>query len=199
MFKHHGRISYNAHPATPLVVGDFEVMKQWAGHEDGDLEGPYDVAGVEVVGFAADDLAAPNVYTDASSIVMLVEAGSYSAERDIPVEEVQAVLAATNAVHERFQLEVTSGALVISVQYNATPELGAKTAHLSTLTYYPGVPVLPATPPAEVCRLHTDQATLLRESMIIPMANGSYELRLGHVDGFERFDIERRASVRSSS
>lgn len=80
---------------------------------------------------------------------------------------------------------------MISVQYNATPEVGSDTTHLSDLAFYEGAPMLPKSVPSKVSRLVTDADQLRKESMIIPVSPGTYRFVSESVGSYERFDLRK--------
>lgn len=58
MHTHLGRVENLAHHSSPVVIGDFELMKQWHGDIDGEAEGVMELDGRVIFGFTAMELGA---------------------------------------------------------------------------------------------------------------------------------------------
>ena len=84
---HRGRVAYNAHPATPLVLGDFETMKSWPGSADGE-EGLVQLPSGTVLCFETEELTAPDVYTEGGRIGLLAKKGAYGRQGDMSLEQI---------------------------------------------------------------------------------------------------------------
>lgn len=185
MTSYIGKVYYKAHSATPIVIGDFEVMKHWPGATDGEAEGELEVGDHTAIGFTGAELASPHLFTTARGATLLIPPRSYGRSVAAPAGEALAKLLDADAdeTFEEHALDVPSGALVITVAYNATPEEGAATDHLDDACFYKGVPLLPRTAPSE--------AVYLTELAIVPVAAGRYTVRIGKVDGYERCELVR--------
>jgi hypothetical protein len=192
-YRHVGRVLYNPHPSTPLVVGDFEVMKGWEGDPDGNADGEIidvgtgkvltvDLHNTEVDLFASDD----------GQLVLMNEPektkGLLSRHS---IEALQKPLnAAFTKTHGDWNLAIPSGALVINVMYNATPEEGAPTDHLDETVWYAELPRLPKTPPTTI--VNTFDVLDHRGLAIVPVRPGTYSFVQGEVpEGFYRMVIRR--------
>ena len=67
-----GNVYYNAHPASPLVIGDFQIMKGWKGNDDNEV---IDIGTGKV--FVCDlDLVAPEVFVKGNEVVLMTEMDS---------------------------------------------------------------------------------------------------------------------------
>jgi hypothetical protein len=181
--QHIGKLYYRAHSATPIVIGDFEAMKSWGGDPDGEAEGSMTVGGAEAFGFSAQDLASPEVYTHGTSVVLLVKIGSYGRTVEPPAGE-----ALRSLVEQPFddeweseEIAAPSGALVLTLAYNATPAHDADTSDLDELCFYAGVPRMPAEIPTE--------PLYLTELIVLPVAAGTYSIQTGRVGEWERAAI----------
>lgn len=179
MTRYIGKVSYRAHSATPIVMGDLEVMKRWPGAPEGEVEGELELGDDSVLGFAGSDLAAPHVFARERGVALLIPPRSYGRKVEAPEgDALQRLLdAPLERVFERYTLAVRSGALVITVAYNATPEEGAPTSHLNALCFHQKVPRLPRARPAE--------AVYATELALIPVPAGSYAVEMGSLDGYD--------------
>lgn len=185
MFSLVGKLYYRAHPATPIVLGDFAAMKRWRGAPDGEVEGEISLGDETAVGFASMDLASPYVYASETGAVLLVPPTSYGRKVDPPSGEAldRLLTAASDEVFEQYELIVSSGAVALTIAYNATPEEGADTSDLDELCFHDAVPRLPAQRPSA--------PLYLRELVVLPLRNGAYAFECGRVGGFERFRLAR--------
>lgn len=179
-----GLLSYNAHAATPTVIGDFEQMKAWPGDPDGEAEGVLEVGEGQAFGFTAFDLASPYVFVeDSGRVTLLVEEGSYGRTVDAPTGEPLKRLLddPCEADGDEAELECASGALVVTVAYNATPEVGADTSGLDEACFHDDVPRLPKAAP----QTHT----YLEECAILRVPEGTYRVETGGLRGYERCQL----------
>lgn len=187
---HAARVSYAAHHVTPLVIGDFEVMKRWRGLPEGlDEVGLVDLAGGRVLVTELDQRA-PEVYVDSAEqgrdIILVASARSQLSVRDqFTEEEIQRSLTSDWArTFGSWSLEVTSAALVIAVALNATPPENADPSELEqldSLCFHEGTPRLPARAPTTIL----DR----RELLVLPVSNGTYQVTDGEVGGLLRCTI----------
>lgn len=129
--RHVGWVYYRAHHASPLVVGDLDVMKDWKGDDGGDFAQIKLPKGKVVT--CDLDLQAPNVFLSAAGDeVVLIAAGRGSRslldenEEEPLLEEIARPLKKGST---SLPLTIRSGALVVSIAYNATPAKGAPTKH----------------------------------------------------------------------
>lgn len=168
-----------------MVLGDFAAMKRWRGAPDGDVEGEVALGDARGVGFASLDLASPYVYASETGAVLLVPPASYGRKVEPPGGEAldRALLAPSDAVFEQYELSVTSGAIAITVAYNATPEEGADTSDLDPLCFHEAVARLPVQRPTA--------PLYLRELVVLPIADGAYTFECGRVGELERFRLAR--------
>jgi hypothetical protein len=175
-----GKVYYRAHSATPIVIGDFEVMKRWPGDPDGDAEGELAIGDDCAIGFSGLELASPHVFSTDRGATLLIPPRSYGRNVAAPTgDALQRVLdTAAEEVFEEYSLAVPSGALVITIAYNATPEEGAQTTHLDDRSFHEQVPLLPRTVPSE--------PVYQTELAIVPVRAGRYAVEIGRIDGFER-------------
>lgn len=183
MTRYIGKVYYRAHSATPIVIGDFDVMKRWPGHPEGEAEGELEIGEDHAIGFTGLDLASPHLFATDRGITLLIPPRSYGRTVEAPTGEVlQRLLdAPAEQVFETYSLAVPSGALAITVAYNATPEEGAPTSHLESLCFHDSVPRLPRTVPAE--------PVYQTELAIVPVPAGQYAVEIGKLDGFERCQL----------
>lgn len=183
MTRYIGKVYYRAHSATPIVIGDFEVMKQWPGATDGEAEGELEIGDDKAIGFTGADLASPHLFATDRGVTLLIPPRSYGRTVDAPTGDVLARLLDTPAekIFEEHTLAVPSGALAITVAYNATPEEGAPTGHLDKACFYKGVPLLPREVPTE--------PVYQTELAIVPVRAGRYTIKMGTIDGYERCEL----------
>ncbi len=188
MFTYVGKLYYRAHPATPVVLGDFTAMKRWRGAPDSDAEGEVTLGDATAVGFASMDLSSQHVFAAQDTVVLLVPPRSYGRNTPLPSgAELETLLApASDEVFEEYELDVTSGAIAITIAYNATPEEGADTSDLDPLCFHSKAPRLPVKAPSA--------PLYLTELVVVAIANGRYAFASERVGEFERF---RCARVRS--
>jgi hypothetical protein len=171
--RHVGWVYYRAHASSPLVLGDLDVMKDWPGSDGGEDELVKLPKG-EVV--TCDlDLRAPDVFLSAAGdeVVLMAAEGS---GRSLREEHEDAALLAEIAkplkkTFSSFPLTIRSGALVVSIAYNATPAKGAKVAHLAEERFTDDTPRLPKTAPTT--------PTYEKELLVVPMPNGTYDVVVG--------------------
>lgn len=185
-YRYIGELHYNAHSATPIVVGDFAIMAAWKGAPDGDAEGFLRLESGNVFGYCAGDLASPHVYVGGSQeVIMLVKEGSYGRSAEPPAaDELKSLIEHDfDEAWEDEELEILSGGLVMTIAYNATPAAGADTSALDELCYHEDVPPMPAQVPGEVL--------YLEELAVIPLEPGSYSVQTGRVGDYERCTIAR--------
>jgi hypothetical protein len=184
-FVHVGHVSFNAHPASPLVIGDFEVMKGWQGDEDGAYAGEeIELEGGKVV--CTDlELMAPDVFFAAPDRIVMLAESNRSMMKSHELADLQADLDAPIDGHESWAIDVRSGAIVISIAYNPTPEEGSDTEHLDD--WDPDeAPMLPKKVPSKP--LWTDKRAQ-RDLAVIPVPPGKYTITVGQGERFQRCDI----------
>lgn len=171
--RHVGWVYYRAHASSPLVLGDLDVMKDWPGSDGGEDELVKLPKGKVLT--CDLDLCAPDVFvSDAGDEVVLMAAGGSGRSLREEHEE-DALLAEVAAPMKKpfsaFPLTIRSGALVVSIAYNATPAKGAKVAHLEEARFSEDTPRLPKSAP---------KAPVYEEELLVlPLPNGTYEVVLG--------------------
>jgi hypothetical protein len=184
MFSHVGHVYYNADSSSPLVIGDFEQMKRWPGSPDGS-DG--------FVKFKSDkgaifdlQLSSPDVFVDAARCVALLaplaRSGFKLGERfGRDVAGLQEVLTAPlSATWHEDEIKIVSGALVIAIAYNATPEIGADTSAIDERCITAAVPRLPAAAPS--APVYADEPVGAHELAIVPLDNGTYRVTVGALE-----------------
>lgn len=183
MAKLVGKIYYQSHSATPTVIGDFERMKSWPGEPDGEAEGPLELGDGHVFGFTAFDLASPFLFVeDDVRVTLLVPEGSYGRSVEPPEGDLlRRLLDDASEDGETTEIGCPSGALVITVAYNATPAEGADTSDLDERCVHDEVPRLPMAPPEE--------ATYAKECAIVPVRPGTYAVVVDELHGYERCQL----------
>lgn len=187
MHIHLGRVENLAHHSSPVVIGDFELMKQWPGDIDGEAEGVMELSERAIFGFTAMELGAPTVFIDGDVVTLLVKEGMTPPKPELPGVDLLNALCSgeLDDVEEQGVLEVPSGALVITLAYNATPEEGAPTEHLEE-TFHEMCPVLPKLVPIA--------PVYIKELAIVPVTPGTYEVIWGSLGEYERCQLRRVSS-----
>lgn len=127
------------------------------------------------------------MFVDGDVVTLLVKEGMTPANPELPGADVLDGLCSGELenVEEQGVLEVPSGALVITLAYNATPEEGAPTAHLEE-TFGESCPVLPRLVPAA--------PVYVKELAIVPVTPGTYEVIWGSLGEYERCQLRRASS-----
>jgi hypothetical protein len=173
-YRHIGWVYYRAHHASPLVLGDLDVMKDWQGSAEGSDFGQVALPKGKVI---TVDLAleAPDVFLSASEEEIVLMAGGGTGRslcKDHEASMLEAELAKPfKKKAQTLPLEVRSGAIVISIAYNATPAKGARVDHLDDARFATDTPRLPKAAP---------KAPLYAEELIVvPVPNGRYEVVVG--------------------
>ncbi|MCR9163828.1 MAG: hypothetical protein ACE37F_01050 [Nannocystaceae bacterium] len=159
---------FNAHhPATPIVLGDFELMKGWPGTIDGTNAGPAALGerSAERLVYSPQTMDHPvAVFRRGAELWMVSnEASEASMGADFEAELVR------DQVTEPFQpsstgyVHVNSGGLVITLSYNSTPAADVDTSEWDEEeNFVPGeTPQLPATVPDDAAAFD-DQLIVLR-------------------------------------
>ena len=181
MFMHVGHVYYNAHSSSPLVIGDFESMKRWPGSPDGS-DGFIKFRSGKGAIFDLQ-LSSPDVFVDATRTVALL---APLARRGFKLDErfgrdlagLQDTLAAPlTATWYDDEIEIVSGAMVIAIAYNATPEIGADTSGLDARCFTESVPRLPSAAPT--APVYADEPVGAHELAIVPLDNGRYRVTVG--------------------
>ena len=188
-YKHLGYVNPDRHPATPLVVGDFEVMKDWKGDSD-DTPMEIELSKGKVVALELE-LTAPEVFqATPDEVVLLVEPGNnQSLFESFTLEELQKPLnEPLEEAHDSWEIKVPSGALVIAVAYIATPEEGSDTSGLGN--FHEGVPLLPKKAPAKP--FYSKDPPDSQCLAIVPVTPGTFKVELGDAsDPFMKCVIRR--------
>lgn len=187
---HVGHVSYNAHPASPLVIGDFDVMKGWEGDPDGGKRGKVKIATGTVINVDLQ-LVAPDVFQVGNDVVLLAEEDhNKSLLQRYELDELKAELVrSASTSYGSWRLEIPSAAVVVSIAYNATPEAGADTSHLDPIVFRRGEqPVLPKKRPSKP--LWTDEPSK-RALAVIPVTAGTYAIQNSETERFFRCTIRR--------
>jgi len=184
-YAHVGNVYYNAHSASPLVIGDFQIMKGWKGNGDGNDDNEViDIGSGKV--FTCDlDLVAPDVFVKGNEVVLMTEMDSHGLLKDYTLEELQGPLSAKCEEPETFEIDVPSGAIVVNIAYNATPEEGSTTDHLDKLCWHNRLPFLPKEPPKEPYYAKDAKNPEWRGHCIVPVKPGRYAIEMGSIDGPE--------------
>lgn len=184
-YDHVGYVYYNAHPASPLVIGDFTAMKGWKGNPDGNNDNEVLDIGTGKV-FTCDlDLAAPDVFVKGNDeVVLLSEDDNRGLLKSYKLEDLQEPLGAEPEDAETWEIDVPSGAIVVTIAYNATPEEGADTSQLNELCWFKGLPFLPKEPP-KAPYYAKDGKPDWRAHCIVPVTPGKYEVAMDAVEGDE--------------
>lgn len=180
--EHVGRVENKHHHASPVVIGDFELMKQWQGDMDGEAEGEMDLGEGNIFGFTAMELGAPTIFIEDNVVTLLTPEGMTPVQSEVPEPALLAslVVGDLDSVEEEGTLAITSGAIVVSLAYHATPEEGAPTDHIGEC-YHADLPTLPRVVPTEI--------THQTELAIIPIKPGDYKIVWGYIGGYERCQI----------
>lgn len=181
---HVGRVENLGHHSSPVVIGDFALMKRWHGDIDGEAEGVMKLEGEAIFGFTAMELGAPTVFVDGDVVTLLTKRGETPVKEERIEHDVLDALLHDELedVEERGVVEVPSGALVITLAYNATPEEGAPTDHLDE-TFHDSCPVLPKQAPTS--------PVYAKELAIVPVTPGTYEVIWGGLGEYERCQLRR--------
>ncbi|MBP6630737.1 MAG: hypothetical protein KA297_14985 [Kofleriaceae bacterium] len=182
MFNHVGHVYYNETSASPLVVGDFVSMKRWPGSPDGS-DGFTKFKSAKGLIFDLQ-LSSPDVFVDedATSLTLLApmkRTGWTLAERfEADLDGVQqAVRDGLDAVWHEDELLFPSGAVVVAIAYNATPEVGAETDQLDPACFGAATPRLPVDPPTTP--LYAAEPVRAHELAIVPVRPGTYRVLIG--------------------
>jgi hypothetical protein len=190
-FSHVGRVMYNAHPSSPLIIGDFQVMKGWKGNPDGgDGEEEIAIATGTVVNVDLD-LKEPEVFFGPPDEVVLMRLpGRGKLLEAHTLADVQPDLAGPpQDSYGKFEIAIPSGAVVISIAYNATPEEGTDTSDLEENAFVEGeTPCLPREVPTTP--IWTDDRCK-RDLAVVPVRPGKYEIENGRTARFLRCTIRR--------
>ena len=192
-YVHVGHVSQNNHPATPLVIGDLEIMKGWRGDPDGDADGAIELAGGRIVGLDLD-LMAPDVFVAAPGRVVLMAGSNRSLVESHSLEELAPDLDGPIDAHDTWTIDVPSGAIVMALAYNATPEEGLDPVSLGldVQCYSDVTPRLPRRAPKRP--VFTNQRDR-RDVAIVPVAPGRYRITRGKTGRFLGCVIERIGAV----
>lgn len=183
---HVGWVYYRAHQASPLVAGDLDVMKDWPGEEDPDGDALTELPKGVVASFDLE-LQAPDVLFSAAQneLVLLAVHGNGRSLREEHEDDELAVEVAKPIAEqgEALRFEVGSRAIALSIAYNATPAVGASVAQLDASRFDPRTPRLPATAP--------EKPLYEAELLVVPVANGSYEIVRSDTDRMMRVFIRK--------
>lgn len=173
-FVHIGRIYYNASSASPIIVGDFEVMKGWRGDPDGmvdDLEMRIDSG--PIVGLDFDQIAPDLFFAAPDAVVLMTDAKKdRSLLKTYSIAELQGdLIEPAQETYESCTVDIPSGALAITIAYNATPEVGADTSGLDPLCFHEDTTFLPkAIPTTPLYSSATNKADIA----VVPVTAGKY-------------------------
>lgn len=181
MYAHVGHVYFNDHSSSPLVIGDFQAMKRWPGSPDGSDGFTRFKSGKGAI-FDLQ-LASPEVFVRSPRALALLaplRRTGWSLEERFgraAADLEPALTADLEQVWHDDEILVESSAIVISIAYNATPEIGAE-AHADA-----DIPRLPREAPT---RPHyQSEPVRAHELAIVPLDNGWYRIRIGQltVDG----------------
>jgi len=185
--QHIGRIRNRMHPAAPLIIGDLHTIKDWKGDADGGPAGMLGLPRGEVL-ITDLELTAPEVCLGSEHAILLARGG-----KNKPLLDSMALADLLTKASESFErpptswtLEVPSGALVVSIAYNPTPEEGSDTSELDDDLFFEGeTPMVPKVAPAA-------PTVLANEMAILPLRAGRYVVAKGILsDGFMKCEIRR--------
>lgn len=198
-YEHVGYVRYNAHPAAPLAIGDLQIMKGWKGDPDGGTGSKVIDIGTGKIWTGDLDITAPDVFVKGDSeVVLLAEMDRPNLLQSYTVDDLQEPLAAKFVGEPRvFEIEVPSGAIVVNIAYNATPEEGADTSELEDEAWFDDLPYLPKEAPKQPFYAK-DGPPDARGLAIVPVKPGTYIVEQGDVeggdeDGFMRLVLRRKA------
>lgn len=186
-YRHVGHVNYDADSASPLVIGDFTVMKGWKGNPDGNDDNEViDIGSGKV--FTCDlELTAPDVFVNGEDeIVLMAEADNNDGLLEsYSLEDLQAPLGAKPEDPETWEIDVPSGAIVVNIAYNATPEKGASTKGLNKLCWNEDLPFLPKAAPKEPYYSTDDDNPDWAGHCIVPVKPGKYRVAMDEIEGDE--------------
>lgn len=132
------------------------------------------------------DLTAPNVFVKGDDeIVLLAEMDHEDLLESYSLDDLQGPLGSPfSQSFGTFELDVPSGAVVVNIAYNATPEEGTDTSGLSKNCWHEGLPFLPKSAPSKP-HYHTadDENYDWRAHCIVPVKPGKYTLEAGECEG----------------
>lgn len=133
---HHVGMLVHDHPATPLIIGDHELMKSWKGATPND-NGVMKLGAGEVVSIELEELHPPDVFVaDDGAIWLLQLLGNrgVTMTKQVGADVLARIVALPypdeeNKIFESdepfAEIDVTSGALTLSIAYFSTAELPA--------------------------------------------------------------------------
>jgi len=174
-FERVGAITNDSHPATPVILGDLDVMKAYPGDPDGGNDGLLQIGDGKA--FLPDlELHGPTVFRRGNEEVWLVTSTETDFDLLSEYTEAQIVEALERPFENpwtRVVVAARSGHLVVSIAYNAVPAHGADTSKYDKLCYYKGVPHLPEVPPEAPLALG-------KTLIVIPVTPGAYEIAIAN-------------------
>jgi hypothetical protein len=181
-----GRLYFAAHSSTPLVAGDLAGMADWRGAPEGADEAKLVELRSGKVAMFDLSLRAPEVFWTGDGVILLAEQERGPSLGELLSDD-ELELAARAPVVETFEtlpLVVSSGAIALAIAYNATPVEGADLGELDAQVFdEETTPLLPAAPPT--APLHRT------ELVVVPVPNGTYELRVGRTEAHQIATIKR--------
>lgn len=183
MFTHVGHVFYNAGSSSPIVLGDFAAMKRWPGSPDG----PDGFVKFKSEQGAIFDLqlSSPDVFVEGSQRLVLLaplrRTGWTIVERfGVALSDLQAAMTASLAsTWYDDELKLPSGAVVVAISYNATPEVGADVSNIDPDRL--GVPRLPVEAPVSPQYAADGEPPGAQEIAIVPLDPGRYRIRVGDI------------------
>ncbi|MBL8912052.1 MAG: hypothetical protein JNM17_15260 [Archangium sp.] len=184
MFERVGHVFYNAHASSPIVLGDFEAMKKWPGSPDGS-DGYVKFKSGKGAIFDLQ-LSSPDVFVRARQAIALLaplQRTGWTLEERFgrDVEGLQAALTGELvSVWQEDEILLPSGAVVVAIAYNATPEFGSDSSALDPRCFSKTTPMLPRVAPATP--LYSQEPIGAHELAVVPLEAGSYRLRLGELE-----------------